>query len=316
MLESFPEHRSCDISEIEAALRANAYGDRVDLPGGRPRHELIANAARFNDAALVFSAYDGPIAFGFKAASCIRLIYQVRKVSEVTMDGSVIENASSAAGYLIPTDRPWSVRHTTGYHNLSLRVPSETLQRKLSALLGANREQLDLRQPSAADGRSARLVREAVFNFAKQLEVADPRFRPLLVESSVDDICLSMLTGLSEQVLEAAREPAAPSNLQLGRVEQYIVANFTRPLSVETLAEISGVSALSVYRHFRSRYGCTPNEYLGKIRLEMAHVRLLSCPDENAVMSVALQLGFPSFSQFEQAYRKRFGERPSPMARI
>jgi len=116
-------------------------------------------------------------------------------------------------------------------------------------------------------------------------------------------------------VLEPDRAPAAPSDLQLGRVEQYIVANFSRPLTVETLAEISGVSAGSVFRYFRSRYGCTPHEYLGKIRLEMAYVRLLSCPDTNTVTSVALQCGFPSLSQFEQAYRKRFGERPSPMAR-
>jgi transcriptional regulator GlxA family with amidase domain len=70
-----------------------------------------------------------------------------------------------------------------------------------------------------------------------------------------------------------------------------------------------------VFRHFRSRYGCTPHEYLGKIRLEMAHIRLLSCPDESAVVSVALQLGFPSLSLFEEAYRKRFGTRPLPMLR-
>jgi len=315
MLESFPECRSRDSSEIEAALRVNAYGERVELPDGRRRHELIANAARFNDAMLIFSTYDGPIAFGLKAASCIRLVYQIRGVSEVTLEGSVIENASSAAGYLIATDRPWSVRHPTGYGNLSLRVTSETLQRKLSALLGSDRAQLDLRPPSAADGKSTRLIREAVFNFARQLEAADLRFRPLLVESAIDDICVKILTGLSDHVLESDRLPGAPSDLQLGRVEQYIVANFTRPLSIETLAEVAGVSGLSVHRHFRSRYGCTPNEYLGKIRLEMAHVRLLCCPDENAMVSVALQCGFPSLSQFEQAYRKRFGERPSPLAR-
>jgi AraC-like DNA-binding protein len=313
MLEAFPETRSRDISEIEAAHRATAYGDRVDLPRGRPRHELIANAARFNDAAMIFSAYDDPISFGFKGASCIRLNYQIHRVSEVTLEGRVI--ASSPAGYLVPNDRPWSVRHTTGYRSLSMRVAGEALQRKLSALLGSDRARLDLRQPSTADARSTQSLRESVFNFAKQLEVGDPRFRSLLVESAIDDICLKILTGLSDQVLKLDRSPAAPSDLQLGRVEQYIVANFTRPLSVETLAEIADVSALSVFQHFRSRYGCTPNEYLGKIRLEMAHVRLLSCHDKNAAASVALQCGFPNLSLFEHAYCRRFGERPSPMAR-
>src|SRR5437773_7353907 len=61
-------------------------------------------------------------------------------------------------------------------------------------------------------------------------------------------------TCLCEQFVEAERSPAAPSAVQLGQVEQYIVANYAKPLTVETLAEISGVSAQSVLSHFRSRY--------------------------------------------------------------
>jgi AraC-like DNA-binding protein len=310
MLKSYPECRSRDINVIEAALMANAYGVRVDLPGGRPADELIANAARFNEAALTFSSYQSPITFGFKGADCIRLVYQISNISDVLLDGRAIANASSPAGYLIPHDRPWSVRYPTGYRNLSVRVANETLERKLSAFLGSDRVRLDLRQPSMTDDRRALLLREAVFNFARELDVVDRRFLPLLVTTVTEEICIGILTCLCEQFLEAERAPAAPSAVQLGRVEQYIVANYAKPLTVETLAEISGVSAQSVLRHFRSRYDCTPHEYLGRIRLEMARFAIPVVADKSAVTSVALSCGFPSLSSFEQAYRGAFGELP------
>jgi transcriptional regulator GlxA family with amidase domain len=123
---------------------------------------------------------------------------------------------------------------------------------------------------------------------------------------------MRILTCLSEQYLEAERSPAAPSAVQLGRVEQYIVANYGQSLTVETLAEISGVSARSVFRHFRSRYDCTPHQYLERIRLEMSYVKLLACRDKESVGSVALDCGFQSLRHFEQAYRNQFGERPVP----
>jgi AraC-like DNA-binding protein len=40
----------------------------------------------------------------------------------------------------------------------------------------------------------------------------------------------------------------------------------------------------------------------------------LACHDKGSVASVALQCGFPSLGGFERAFRKRFGEAPSPMA--
>jgi AraC-like DNA-binding protein len=310
MLKSYPECRSRDINVIEAALMANAYGVRVDLPGGHPADELIANAARFNEAVLTFSSYESPITFGFKAADCVRLVYQISKISDVLLDGSAIANASSPGGYLIPHDRPWSVRHPTGYRNLSVRVATETLERKLSAFLGSDRGRLDLRQPSLSDDRRALRLREAVFNFARELDTVDRRFLPLLVTTATEDIFMGMLTCLSDRLLEAERSPAAPSAVQLGQVEQYIVANYAKPLTVETLAEISGVGARSVLRHFRSRYDCTPHEYLGRIRLEMARFTLPVFADENSLTSVALSCGFPSLSCFEQAYRGAFGELP------
>jgi transcriptional regulator GlxA family with amidase domain len=209
------------------------------------------------------------------------------------------------------------VQNPHGFQVLLLRLGTDALQRKLAAFLGAERGRLDLRQPAMADASRAAELRASVFSFARELDVTDRRFLPQLAATATDEICLGVLTGLSEQVLEAERTPAAPSALQLGQVEQYIVANYAKPLTIEALAEISGVSGRSVIDHFLSRYGCTPHAYLERIRLDMAHFSLPGCEDQNAVTLIALQCGFPSLANFERAYRDRFGQLPTlpPAAR-
>jgi AraC-like DNA-binding protein len=310
LLQSYPELRTRDRAVIETALKG--YNDRIELPAGRTQSEFIANAARFSDIALIASRYNAAISHDIAPNSDVILGFQIREVSEVALDGEVIENRADDAGCLIPEDHAWRVRNPNGFMALLLRVASTTLQRKLSALLGSDRASLDLRQPSST-GVHRTMLRDAAIGFAKELDVVDPKFLPSLVAGSTEDICIGMLTCLSEQYLEAERSPAAPSAVQLGRVEQYIVANYSKPLTVETLAEISGVSGRSVFRHFRSRYDRTPHQYLERIRLDMAYLELLACRDQSTVGSVALNCGFRSLHHFEQAYRNQFGKIPVPL---
>jgi len=309
LLQSYPELRTRNRDVIEAALKASGYSTRIELPAGSSTDDFIVHRAAFGEVGLTFIGYDSPVAIEVNPGNDILIGFQIREVSQVALRGQVMENTVSDAGCLIPHQSPWSVRNPRGYQVLILRVTPDSLRRKLSALLGADRERLDLRQPCASVDR---VLRDVSLNFARELDVVDRQFRPSLVASSTEDICMGILTCLSEQYLEAERSSAAPSAVQLGRVEQYIVANYAKSLTVETLAEISGVSARSVFGHFRSRYDCTPHQYLERIRLEMSYVKLLACRDQNSVGLVALDCGFQSLRHFEQAYRNRFGESPVP----
>src|SRR5579864_5150982 len=189
MLESYAEFRSSNLDQIQAAVVIHAQGDRAEVMARRrPRDEFVANAARFDDAALIFGCYDTPVTLGFKPADYVRLVYQIREVSEVAIEGRVVENASLRPGYLIPSDARWQVRHPSGFRNLSFRVGAETLQRKLTALVDSDRAALALRQPSAVDARHARLLRESVFHFAGELEAADPQFAPRLAVNAIEAI--------------------------------------------------------------------------------------------------------------------------------
>ena len=302
--------RSRSLEEIKAIFRVYGQDSHMDLPGGRQRSEFVANAVRFPEASLLFTGYDSPIMMGFDPSSDLFLGYQLRDVSQVVVEGKVIENGIHHCGCLIPHNRAWSVRNPHGFQVLLLHLSTATLQRKLSAFLGSDHARLDLRQPAIAEAGSTARLRASVFELAREVEGADRRFLPQLGASAIEAICLGILLSLSEKVLTAERAPAAPSALQLGYLEQYIVANYTQTLTVETLAKISGVSGHSVFSHFLARYGCTPYAYLEQIRINMAHFMLAGRNDRDAVTSVALQCGFPSLTEFERAYRKAFGRPP------
>ena len=311
LLQTYPALRSRDLAAIGAAFKLKAFaGARDDMSVDRADGEFVYKAVNFRQAGLAFVSYDSSVTLEFQPSRDILIAYQLREVSEVLVDGEVIENGVVHPGCLIPSGQGWSVQNPNGYEVLMLRVEAATLRRKLSALLGTENVRLDLRQPRAA-GIGRALIRESVLTFAKELDMVDRRFLPSLVVNSVEEICLGILTSLSEQYLEAERTPPAASAAQLERVEQYILAHYGRPLIVEALAEISGVSARSVLHHFLSRHGCSLYDYLARVRLTMAQATLPAHRDEASVAAVALKCGFPSLNQFVQAYRHRFGEAPT-----
>lgn len=310
-MHPIPLVQTSDANEIEAAWIKNSCGNGVDMSGAGAANELVANLAPFDDANLTYCRYESPIAVSFDAATYTRLIYQLREGSTIVVDGESSEFGSSRAGCLIPAGRGWRSRYAGELENLAVRVPTATLQRKLSAYLGSDREVLDLLQPSAADPCGAEQLRQAIFGLVKAVDAAERKFLPNLIVSSLDDIGLRLFTCFSRDVLAAKTTPAAPSAVQLGRVEQYLVAHYAEPLTLERLASISGVSARNVIWYFRISHGCTPQQYLERVRLQMAYLQLRIFSGY-PVESVVLRCGFPSVAAFERSYQQQFGTAPFP----
>ncbi|MGY8661811.1 AraC family transcriptional regulator [Bradyrhizobium sp. UFLA05-109] len=312
MLKNYPEFQSDKLDEVETLIRVRGQANRVDLPHKQTKAPFVTNAVYFDQGALAFIRFDRPIGCRFDPASHFHLSFQTApEVSEIVLDGKVVENATSSAAYIIPSDQPWSARYPAGLHKLCLRVDGGMLRRKWSALLDSDSIRMDLRQPSLCDFRHTRFLRQSTFRFARELEIADQRFVPALVATAVEDISVRMLVYLGNWDAVASRPPAAPALAQLKRIEDYIVANLAEPLQVETLAQISSVSARSIFRYFHSRHNCTPQEYLRRARLEQANLLLQNADDTTSVISVALRCGFHSLGHFARSYREMFGELPS-----
>jgi len=310
MLESHRLLQTSDANEIEAGWIEHSRGSRVEMSGAGTESEFVANLAQFDDGSVTYCRYGSPISVSFAAADYTRLIYQMCDSSAITLEGEASDIKASRAGCLIPAGRLWRARHAEEIEDLAVRIPTTTLQRKLSAYLGSDRQALDLLQPAAADPTGAMELRQRIVDFATAVDNAKAPFLPNLVPTFLDDISLRMLTCFSQEVLAQERTPPALSAVQLGRAEEYLVAHFAEPLTLEKLAEVCGVSARSVIWYFQVKHGLTPWQYLERARVQIAHVQLRVLSG-HTVESVALHCGFPSVAALERSYQQQFGVPPT-----
>ena len=129
------------------------------------------------------------------------------------------------------------------------------------------------------------------------------------IEQSLITLILEGLRHNYSKFVNGPERNIAP--WQVRAVEEFIFANADLPLSLGNLAVIGGVSARSLQYTFRRHRGCSPMEFLRRIRLERVRDELLHPIHDTTVTSAAMRWGFLHLGRFAAEYRARFNESPS-----
>ncbi len=95
---------------------------------------------------------------------------------------------------------------------------------------------------------------------------------------------------------------------QVRRAIALIRDKFDRPLRVEALADVAGMSPASLHRHFRTATAMSPLQYQKSLRLQEARRLILAGRD---VAAAGFAVGYESASQFSREYARLFGSPPS-----
>ncbi len=106
--------------------------------------------------------------------------------------------------------------------------------------------------------------------------------------------------NVSMDELEAARA--------VQRMQDYIDANLTRPITAKELAREAGYSSWHAARMFRELTGRTPFDYIRSLRLSKAAMLLRD--GSPRVLDVALDFVFDSHEGFTRAFSREFGLPP------
>lgn len=103
---------------------------------------------------------------------------------------------------------------------------------------------------------------------------------------------------------------AAPSSLNIA--EEFLVANLSRPVTRDDLADVTGVSIRTLSRAFMKKHGTGPIGFLKQCRLDATYKDLTGAESgTRSVTDIALIYGFNHLGKFSIDYRKTFGESPS-----
>jgi AraC-like DNA-binding protein len=312
-LSNFPVIRTSD--PLVAAERLTAgYGARkVKIRRGSDDFVLLANNLQMTDIGLSYTSTTGIVAANFPPADCVRQIFNLQGNGWVT-SGAVAEPIRQGMwSSVLPAGADGDVEFGPNYSQLVFRIGTAALRRHLSALIGREADQeLSFSSQTVIGNPAMHALKLRVLQFASDYNSRGIYFSSIANAEVERMMIMKFLMchrhNYSELLL---REPIPVSASPIRLVEEYIEANWDKPLDIAELARVANVSARSLFRQFQKERGYSPAEFAKRRRLRMALTLLENAKPDTSVTQVALKCGFHNSGHFARDYRITFGELPS-----
>jgi AraC-like DNA-binding protein len=166
-----------------------------------------------------------------------------------------------------------------------------------------------LREPLVVDAADDDSIRGPFLQLLEELASLKPGTRVL-----AEILMKQCLIVLLRRQTETARDDYAPwiaaaANPELGRVIAAISDKPEADHTLQSLADIAGMSRASFAEQFRKAFGRTPMDYVKEVRLRRA-ARFLAATDL-PVKTIASRVGFDSRSYFSRAFKTFAGVDPA-----
>ena len=161
-LDSFPIIRSRDIEEVREAV-ARCYGARrFDVPQNVEGFDVRANHWQSRNIGLSYCRYGAPVQLEFPAANFFRQQICLRSGSDIRI-GRIEGRVTNEESCVVPPETSINVAFAPDFEQLVLRIETDALLNKLTALIG--------RTPSRklVFGHSTRVNAAAIGNLRRML---------------------------------------------------------------------------------------------------------------------------------------------------
>jgi AraC-like DNA-binding protein len=238
--------------------------------------------------------------------------FPVRGRGETQVD-RIVSALNPQRGMTVTPGMSFAVKLNANYEHYLLVLDTRALANKLTAMTGVAINRPLRFDPVRDDTRpAARALRNHFLFLVDQVGTATGPL-PKMVRDEFEQMLMVMCLHANrhnyDHLLKQAPPDIAPR--QVRQAEEYIEANWQRAITLETLAEVTGVSAFGLFRSFRKSRGYSPLEFLRQVRLCRAR-EFLQRPDAvTTIANIAATCGFAGIDSFSSIYRRTFGELPS-----
>jgi hypothetical protein len=172
-------------------------------------------------------------------------------------------------GAVVSSSAPYTMNYGPDYAHLVLRIDARALTEKLSALTGVPigeplrmSPQQDFRHPAA------QILQRYLPLLVDTLNEGQAPFPDWWIAQTEQFLMTLFLCGHRHNyshLLEGMEvQDAAPREVR--QAENYIEANWQQAITLERLAEITEVSAFSLFSSFRKHRGYSPLEFAARLR--------------------------------------------------
>jgi len=269
-------------------------------------------AAHLGSASLVYCAYDAPALAEFPEADFVRLQIAFSGSARTTIAGRPVE-VTAHQSCVTPADRPCRIEFGAGYQQILIRIEQGAMERKLAALLGARpRGHLEFASVLGTNQLHLDGLKNLIRFVAGELATSTAQLPHFLLQEFEETLMVAFLKAVpssSSEMLQ--RPPSEGASAHVRRVEEYIDAHWQLPISVERLADVTGLGVRTIFATFKRNRGYSPLAYLKMVRLKKANESLRSPTKSTTVTDVAFNCGFSNLGNFSDDYRGTFGELPS-----
>lgn len=134
-----------------------------------------------------------------------------------------------------------------------------------------------------------------------------PRDIPVLHPLLMREIYYLMLTGAHGDRIAALALPDSQTQ-RIAQAIRRLRSDVSRPIRVDELAALAGMSPSSFHQHFKALTSLSPVQFHKNLRLLEA--KRLMVAEDAGVASAAYRVGYESASQFSREYSRLFGVAP------
>lgn len=313
-LEHFELLQSSDLDETRLLVASKFCEHRLALLQTGGQLDYAHQHARVGDLSFSIMRYGAEVRIEPQELGSFYLVQLSLSGSDRLEVGRLALHCTAERASVINPDQPFRMQWSADCSKLALRIESDALERHARHLLGDARcpplrFQADMNTGGSGTATWVRTVHQVLGCLKGEMDLLDSP----IIQSQFEQLIMSGLlvwqpNSLSELLGRPAPEPL-PRHIRLA--EDYMQANPGAPITVESLAELTGVSVRTLYGGFRKHRGTTPMAYLRGLRMEQVRLALLDPAQRRSVTALATRWGFVELGRFAADYRKRYGELPS-----
>jgi AraC family transcriptional regulator, glycine betaine-responsive activator len=137
---------------------------------------------------------------------------------------------------------------------------------------------------------------------------------PRISQRVSEQFVLERVRSSEDRQVVPLRAQVGSSHRSLIQVAELMEEHIEKPLSLEDIARMTGLSRRQIERLFRRHLDCVPKRYYLEMRLRRARELLLQTA--MPITDVTTSCGFKSAPHFSRCYRTQFGHPPSAERRV
>jgi len=171
-------------------------------------------------------------------------------------------------------------------------------------------EEFHFRAPSGGVAAMAlgELTDELLAPCLRMVELlATPEDVPFLSKLLQREIIYRLLQGTQGNRLRSVATLGNQSH-KTAKAIAWLREHFEKPLNVDQLATMAGMSRSTLHHHFRDLTAMSPLQFQKQLRLQAARRKMLT--DELDAARAGFEVGYESPSQFSREYKRFFGKPP------